>query len=39
VDQGRGEHGDHDDGEQDAEEYEDVGVAHRSPNPSVSAFI
>ena len=38
-DQRRGEHGDHDDGEQDAEQHEHVGVAHASPYPSVSAFI
>ena len=39
LDQRHRQHGDHDDGEQDAEQDEDVMLAHRRRNPSVSAFM
>jgi hypothetical protein len=37
--QGDGEHRHDDDREQDAEQYECVGIAHDWPYPSVSAFM
>ena len=39
LDQRDGEHGDDDDGEQDAQKRQQVRVAHAAPYPSVSAFM
>jgi hypothetical protein len=39
LDQRGGQHRDDNDGEQDAEQDEDVRGAHDSPNPSVRAFM
>ena len=39
LDQRGGQHEDDDDGEQDAQEGQQVRGAHVAPNPSVSAFM